>query len=280
MLFWFLFAAMTGAAIFSALWPLSLRRQIGLSANAADLAVYRDQLAEIKSDRSRGLIAEPEAEAARVEIARRLIGASKEEWGGKPNGGSRGRRRAASMMLLGGIPFMAILLYLSLGHPELPSVVPSTLAASPSSADLDVLVARVENHLAEKPDEGRGWELLAPVYLRSGRTADAVNARRNALRLLGETADRETSLGEAIVADANGVVTADALAAFERAVSLDGKQPKARFFLGLAAEQDGRRDDAEKIWQALVTNAPADAAWLPAAQMGLDRMKNMKAGRQ
>lgn len=279
MLFWFLFAAMTGAAIFSALWPLSLRRQVGLSANAADIAVYRDQLAEIKRDRSRGLIAEPEAEAARVEVARRLIGASKEA-GGKLNGGSLQRRRAASMMLLGGIPFMAIILYLSLGHPELPSAIPSKLTVSPTSADVAALVARVENHLAEKPDDGRGWELLAPVYLRSGRTADAVNARRNALRLLGETADRETSLGEAIVVDANGVVTAEALAAFERAVSLDEKQPKARFFLGLAAEQDGRRDDAEKIWQALVTSAPADAAWLPAAQMGLDRMKNMKAGRQ
>jgi cytochrome c-type biogenesis protein CcmH len=280
MLFWFLLAAMTGAAIFSALWPLSLRRQAGISANAADLAVYRDQLAEVKSDRARGLIAEPEAEAARVEIARRLIGASKEEQSGKSDRGSLGRRRAAAVMFLAGIPVISILLYLSIGHPELPSAIPSGLAASPSGADVAMLVARVENHLAEKPGDGRGWELLAPVYLRSGRTGDAVNARRNALRLLGETADRETNLGEAIVADANGVVTADALAAFERAVALDGKQPKAHFFLGLAAEQDGRRDDAEKIWQALVTNAPADAPWLPAAQMGLDRMKNMKAGRQ
>ena len=280
MLFWFLFAAMTGAAIFSALWPLSRRREVGLAANAADLAVYRDQLAEIKSDRSRGLIAEPEAEAARVEIARRLIGASKQEQSGTLSSGSLGRRRAAAVMFLAGIPLMAILLYLSLGHPELPSAIPSKLVVSPSNVDVAALVARVENHLAEKPDDGRGWELLAPVYLRSGRTADAVNARKNALRLLGETAERQTNLGEAIVADANGVVTADALAAFERAVSLDGKQSKARFFLGLAAEQDGRRDDAEKIWQALVTNAPADATWLPAAQMGLDRMKNLKAGRQ
>lgn len=280
MLFWFLLAAMTGAAIFSALWPLSLRRQVGLSANAADIAVYRDQLAEIKRDRSRGLIAEPEAEAARVEIARRLIGVSKEEAGRKLNGGSLQRRRAAAMLQLGGIPLIAILLYLSLGHPELPSAIPSRLTVSPSNVDVAALVARVENHLAEKPDDGRGWELLAPVYLRSGRTADAVNARKSALRLLGETAERQTNLGEAIVADANGVVTAEALVAFERAISLDEKQPKARFFLGLAAEQDGRRDDAEKIWQALVTNAPADATWLPAAQMGLDRMKNWKAGRQ
>ena len=280
MLLWFLLAAMTGAAIFSALWPLSRRREASLAANTADLAVYRDQLAEIKNDRSRGLIAEPEAEAARVEIARRLIGASKLEQDEKLGNGSLGRRRAAAVMFLAGIPFMAIILYLSLGHPELPSATPSRLTLSPSSADLAALVARVENHLAEKPDDGRGWELLAPVYLRSGRTADAANARKNALRLLGETAERQTNLGEAIVADANGVVTADALAAFERAVALDGNQPKAHFFLGLAAEQDGRRDDAEKIWQALVTNAPADAAWLPAAQLGLDRMKNLKAGRQ
>jgi cytochrome c-type biogenesis protein CcmH len=280
MLFWFLLAAMTGVAIFLALWPLSRRGLIGLSANAADLAVYRDQLIEIKSDRSRGLIAEPEAEAARVEIARRLITASKLEQRAKPGKGSLGRRRAAAIIFLAGIPLISIVLYLSLGHPELPSAIPSRTAVSPSNVDVAALVARVENHLAEKPDDGRGWELLAPVYLRSGRTADAVNARKNALRLLGETAERQTNLGEAIVADANGVVTADALAAFERAVALDGKQSKARFFLGLAAEQDGRRDDAEKIWQALVADAPVDAPWLPAAQMGLDRMKNLKAGRQ
>ena len=52
-----------------------------LAAGAADteLAVYRDQLAEIESERADGLIAGPEAEAARAEVARRLIRTAERE---------------------------------------------------------------------------------------------------------------------------------------------------------------------------------------------------------
>jgi cytochrome c-type biogenesis protein CcmH len=78
MLFWILLALMTGAAIFAVLWPLSRRHSNPLSSSAADVTVYRDQLAEIANDRARGLIGERETEAARIEIARRLIGASNE----------------------------------------------------------------------------------------------------------------------------------------------------------------------------------------------------------
>ncbi len=274
MLFWFMLALMTGAAVFSVLWPLSRRRSKAVSANGADIAVYRDQLAEIKNDQMRGLIAEPEAEAARTEIERSLMAAAKNA----PEQGdsSLTRRRVAAIAALAGIPAAALLLYLSVGSPELPSVTPSDRAISPTHPDIAMLLARVENHLAENPDDGRGWELLAPLYLRMGRTEDAVKARGNALRLLGETADRQADLGEALVADANGVVTANARAAFDRAIALDGKQPKARFFLGLAAEQDGRKDDAERIWRDLAANAPADAAYLPAVRAAIERLKGAK----
>ena len=60
-------------------------------------------------------------------------------------------------------------------------------------------MAQVEAHLESKPDDGRGWEVVAPVYLRLGRFEDAVKARRNALRLNGASADREADLGEALM---------------------------------------------------------------------------------
>jgi cytochrome c-type biogenesis protein CcmH len=131
----------------------------------------------------------------------------------------------------------------------------------------------VELHLAEDPDDGRGWEIIAPIYQRTGRTAEAVKARENALRLLGSTADREADLGEALVGDSNGVVTADARAAFERANALDARNPKARFFMGLAAEQDGRREDARAIWQALANDAPEGAPWLGVVRTALARLQ-------
>ena len=92
-----------------------------------------------------------------------------------------------------------------------------------------------------------------------GRFDDAVKARRNALALNGASAERHAGLGEALTAAANGVVTAEALAAFEAAVALDAEHVKARFFLGLAAEQDGRANDAVAIWRALLASAPPDA---------------------
>lgn len=272
MLFWSLLALMTGVAVFSVLWPLGFRHSKSTSADAADAAVYRDQLAEIAKDHARGLIADAEAEAARIEVARRLIGTAKDasEIRNEP---SLARKRVAAILALAGVPLTALLLYLSFGSPELPEATPDDRVISSAHPDVALLLARVENHLAEKPDDGRGWELLAPLYLRLGRTADAVRARANALRLLGETAERQADLGEALVADANGVVTSNARAAFDRATLLDSNQAKARFFLGLAAEQDGQKEEARKIWQALAAGAPADAPYLPAVRAALERVK-------
>src|SRR3569832_1784807 len=73
MLLWLAFALMTAAAIFAVLWPLSRRGEAG---GGSEVAVYRDQLDEVVRDRSVGLIGEQEADAARIEVSRRLIAAS------------------------------------------------------------------------------------------------------------------------------------------------------------------------------------------------------------
>ena len=73
MTLWLAFALMTAAAIFAGLWPLSRR---GAAAGGSDIAVYRDQLDEIARDRASGLIGEAEADAAKVEVSRRLIAAA------------------------------------------------------------------------------------------------------------------------------------------------------------------------------------------------------------
>jgi cytochrome c-type biogenesis protein CcmH len=135
------------------------------------------------------------------------------------------------------------------------------------------LVAQVEAHLARNPEDGRGWEVLAPVYLRLGRFDDAVKARRAAARLLGATADREAELGEALVAAANGIVTAEAKDAFERAVALDKESVKARFFLGLASEQDGRPNEAANIWRDILAKSPPGASWREFIQQALARVE-------
>ena len=182
-----------------------------------------------------------------------------------------------SLMLL---PVGAAGLYLRLGSPGLASEPLAARMEAPAQGQdqaIGKLLVQVEEHLQSNPKDGRGWEVLAPVYMQLGRYADAVNAWRNAIRLLGDNADRQADLGEALMAAANGIVTDEAKAAFVRSVTLDGTTVTARYYLGLAAEQDGKRDKAAKIWSNLITDAPAGAHWVGTVRTALARVEGKPA---
>jgi cytochrome c-type biogenesis protein CcmH len=263
MLFWTLLALMTAAAVFAVLWPLS--REPRTAGAAAGLAVYRDQLAEIETDRARGLLPASEAEATRIEVSRRLLGAASTN--APKTNASLSRRRLASMAALVGIPALSLSLYLYLGAPEFPDAPLSARLSLPvEEQDIGMLIGRMEQRLEQNPDQGPGWELIAPIYMRAGRTGDAIAAQENAIRILGATAAREIALGEYIRV-ANGRISAEAKAAFERALALDEKSLPALFYLGLEAEQSGNLPDAKKFWLRVVENAKENDPWrIPAAR--------------
>ncbi len=270
MILWLAFAVMTAVAIFAVLWPLARRGDV--NPGGSDLAVYRDQLDELDRDRAAGLIGEAEAQAAKVEISRRLLAAADAAQAEQSQSDSSAlwRRRAAAVAGLLLLPIGATALYLALGSPNLPGApLAARLKAIHQNSPIANLVAQAEAHLARNPDDVRGYEVLAPVYLRLGRVNDAVHARRKILALSGESAARQADLGEALTAAANGVVTRDANSAFERALALDPKELKARFYTGVAAQQDGKSEEAARIWQDLLANAPADAPWLPTVRHAL-----------
>ena len=270
MTLWFVFALMTVAAIFAVLWPLSLSSPP--QAGGTEAAVYKDQLAEIERDAAAGLIGVAEAEAARVEIGRRLIAAA-DGPRDLPSQPRLSLRRVSAVVALVALPVAAVMFYLALGSPWLGDF---PLAARSRTADanqpLDNMVAQVEAHLEKNPTDGRGWSVLAPVLSRLGRYDDAVRAYRNAITYAGDSAERRSDLGEALAGAAGGVVTAEAKAEFERAIAQKAEEPKANYFLGLAAEQDGRQSDAAAIWRTMLEKGPADAPWRPLVQAALARV--------
>ncbi len=270
MTLWFVFALMTAAAIFAVLWPLG--RGNRTQAAGAEAAVYRDQLAEVERDVASGLINPPEAHAARVEISRRLL-AAVDDQRGQPLGANVRLRRMAAIVALVGLPVVAIGLYGALGSPGLPDFPLAQRGRTPDGTQsLDSLIAQVEQHLEKNPTDGRGWSVIAPVYARLGRLDDAVRAFRNSITYSGDSAPRRADLGEALVGAAGGVVTAEAKAEFEHAVALNAEETKANYFLGLAAEQDGRAGEAASIWRTMLEKAPANAPWRPLVQEALVRV--------
>lgn len=276
MFFWIIAAALTLVASLSVLMPLAGGSKRRAQPGNPDIEVYRDQLAELDRDLGRGLIQPSEAEQARAEIGRRLLQAD------AAAASSTVRRNGTALRVVSAVavlvvPLISWGLYGVLGSPDLPSQpLAERLAKNPADSSVDELVARAEAHLAANPADAKGWDVLAPVYLRLQRFSDSVTAHRNAIRLEGATAAREAGLGEALVYASGGVVSAEAQAAFESALKLEPANPKAGFYLAMAASQEGRTQDAKTGWEQMLASLPSDSPWHRAAQQALAEIGNQK----
>jgi len=262
MLFWIIVAVLTASVGAILLYPLLRGAQAAELDRAGETAVYRDQLAELDRDRAGGLITAEQAEYAKAEIGRRLLAVSAAPDRAPRTAPSRRTYRLAQAFIIILLPGLGLCLYLRTGDPGLPSQPLEARLEHPGN-DMAILVAKAEHHLAEHPDDGKGWDVLAPIYFKTMRLLDAQVAYRNAIRLLGPTPERLGSLAETLMASSDGVVTAEAREALQQSVQLEPDNPRAKFYLALAFEQEGKTDSAKSAFMALASESPADAPWLP-----------------
>ena len=260
-MFWIVVAILTAAVAIVLMYPLMRKTEVSQTRRDGEVAVYRDQLAELDRERAAGLIGEIEADYARAEIGRRLLAAAEAE--AQPGKEARPRRHnlAASLITIL-LPALGLCLYIWNGSPEAPDMPLEARLEKPGN-DMNLLVARAERHLAQNPDDGAGWDILAPIYFKMQRLGDAELAYRNALRILGPSAERLTGLGETLVAGNDGIVIEAARDAFAQAEELKPGNPRARFYLALSLEQAGKEEEAHARFAALAADAPAGAPWLP-----------------
>ncbi|NTB98519.1 c-type cytochrome biogenesis protein CcmI [Agrobacterium tumefaciens] len=260
-MFWIVVAILTAAVAIVLMYPLMRKTEALQTRRDGEVAVYRDQLAELDRERAAGLIGDTEADYARAEIGRRLLAAAEaEEQSGKETRPRRHNLAASLITVL--LPALGLCLYIWNGSPEVPDMPLEARLEKPGN-DMNLLVARAERHLAQNPEDGAGWDILAPIYFKTLRLGDAELAYRNALRILGPSAERLTGLGETLVAGNDGIVIEAARDAFAEAEELKPGNPRARFYLALSLEQAGKAEEARAAFTALAADAPAGAPWLP-----------------
>lgn len=272
MLFWIISALLTVFVAVLLLSPLLRASARATRYDEGEAAVYRDQLRELERDKASGLISAEDADYARAEIGRRLLavaGAEKGDGEGdqasETTAGGRPKRRRYTLsqaFILLCLPIIGLAGYLEIGSPGTPDAPLAARIENPGD-DVNLLVAKVERHLATNPGDGNGWNVLAPVYFRIGRLQDAEQAYRNAIRILGPDAERMNGLGETLVVRNDGIVTEDAQMAFQAALKLEPNNPRADFYLALALEQSGRRAEALAAFQAIAAASPPTAPWMP-----------------
>jgi cytochrome c-type biogenesis protein CcmH len=278
--FWAAALGMAGAVALVLI--AALRRDEGPAADAkaADLAVYKDQLAEIGRDLARGTLGADEAERLRAEIGRRLLDADR---GGAEAPETRPGRGLGKLAVAGVIAAVlpgAAAVYWGLGAPGYPD-----MPLGPRLADLDAAIAARPSQAAELErmglprDAARDTALQAelagvsdPDLLREGfRTAfeagDLLAALRTQERLLALVGDQAQSsdhanLALALVVEAQGYVSPEAEAALRAALTLDLTNELARYLVGEMFLQGGRFDQAFRFWRPLAEEGDPRAPWV------------------
>jgi cytochrome c-type biogenesis protein CcmH len=258
---------LTTLAVALLLGPLILRDRASQARDAYNLAVYRDQLAEVERDLARGIVAPEEAEAAKSEIGRRILALTPSA---APAAPARTPLAVAAVAIIV-LPFAAWTLYWQLGSPSLADQpFASRSAENVKTADnanphLDMaeavrqLTARLQAH----PDDLQGWLLLGRSNLDLNRYQEAADAYRHAAELSGQKPEIVGDWGEAQVLAAEGKVTAQAQQAFRSALADPESAPRSHYYLALAKAQAGDAKGALQDWVDLEAEAPADAEWLP-----------------
>lgn len=295
-LLWLIVAVFSALVMAMLMFPLLLRSDDKAAADrsAYDLTVYRDQLAEIDRDMARGLLSEDQASAARLEVQRRMLAAAGPDALDAEGGATEPKAAqppvrfrdlipraieqgpwgiATLAAVLAVVPMGALALYLIIGSPMLPGqphaqriaqAERESMAAMP--ADLRAAVEMLREVVEQRPDDAQAWLELGRTYRRAEQHDRAVEALAEALDLGldvdgPERAGVLTDLAESRLLSQRGMMSDAIRTLFLNALKEDRTEPRARFYMGMSAWQDGDPVRALAIFRDLSQDSPPDAPW-------------------
>lgn len=291
MVFWLVALLITAAVAAPIVLAIAKAQDNSVSGAQSDMAVYKDQLAEVDRDLARGVLTEAEAQAARTEVSRRLLDADKRL-------SQEESKTALTRPAIVGVLLVLVAggsaIYAKMGapgYPDLPMVQrladiadaaenrPGQLAAEADAAarrpeqpqgndQYQTLMTQLRAAMEQRPDDLRGLQLLADNEARLGNFEAAREAQERILEIKGDEAtvrDLQQTI-DIMVFGAGGYVSPEAEALIRRLAELSPDNSAARYYSGLTLAQNGRPDLAFPIWQRLLDESRPDAPWVPVIQ--------------
>jgi cytochrome c-type biogenesis protein CcmH len=279
-IFWILAAGlMLLAVLFVAAPLLGSRRAAATDADIdqdrVNLDLFKQQLAELDADLAAGKLERTQYESARRDLERELLRDTASLGPNDPKPGADVKLPGpllTAAALVFAIPAMAMLLYWGLGASHL---IPQLELAGAGGGQqhagaagmpsLDILVQRLEERLAERPDDGEGWTMLGRTYFAMRRTEDAEQAFARAHELLPDDVAVTLAYAESIAANQQSSLEGKPAELISAALAADPENATARWLAGMVAFERGQYQAAATAWKrvlAQVDPASEDAAEL------------------
>lgn len=231
---------------------------------AMNVAIYRDQFAELEADRARGAISEEQYAENRAELERRVL----EEGAAGREEIKSGRSKAGVMtavVLAGILPITAALLYMKWGDPDAFSPLGKAQTAQTdahgglSQDEMVVAVERLGERLKNDPDNLDGWLTLARSYYQMGRFDDASRAFDHIVKKVPQDADILADYADALAMAQGRNITGKPLELVKQALEANPTQWKALAMAGTDAFNRKDYKGAIEYWERLRASQPAES---------------------
>lgn len=219
----------------------------------ANLAIFRDQLAELEREKGEGTLAEADFEQARRELQHRLLAELPED--GANSDASHRPSRGAAVTLLVLVPLLGLGGYGLLGNPRALDPAQTAPRQQVTADQIEGMVAKLAEKLKANPDDMQGWIMLARSYKALGRYADAAEAFGKAEKVVGQDAGLLAEYAEMLAMsgpDGGRSMRGKPRRLLEQALKLDAQNPHALLLAGAAAMEEGDRKQAAAYWERLL----------------------------
>ena len=238
---------------------------------AANLSIFRDQLAELEREKAEGALAEADFAQARAELQKRLLeevdGNVAEVRTASPNA----RNTALALIVL--LPVLAFASYALLGNPR--ALDPAAAQQRPAMTEeqINAMVERLAEKQRANPDDLQGWLMLARSYKALGRYDEAIAAYGKAEKVVNEDQDLLASYAETIAIAKGEGFKGKPRQLIERSLKINPEHPHTLFLAGAAAMEAGENKKGVAYWEKLLPLVEPDSEIDRMLRQGIEKMK-------
>lgn len=238
------------------------RAQAEEDRTALNVALYQERLAEMTAQRDAGVLSAEQFDAGQAEAARELLADTE----GAASGSNRRLGRALPLLIVFGVPALALALYWHWGSSQV-------IADIQQQPTMEQMTARLQQAVKDNPKSAEAWYYLARIYMGEGRATEAAKAYEQAAL----NADRAPELlgqwAQALYFAKDKHWDAELQALTDEALARDPNETTSLGLLGIAAFEEQRFDDAVRYWQRLLAQMPTEDPSRAPIESGIARAR-------
>lgn len=289
--FWVIAGFFIVAALMFILPTLIKGRQgkiTALERQTANIAIYRDQLAELEADLSNDVLSKEQYEKSKQELQKRMLQDVSVSGVGSdvrisPN---KTRGLVTAVVVILAIPLTAVSLYMTIGDTR--GLLPQSQLANATQfhsenmagmpqghAEINSVVDNLVARLQDNPEDIEGWVMLGRTYAIMGKFQEASATYGKLVEMIPDNAQLLSDYADVLAMTNNGSLIGRPAELINQALSVDPEYPKALALAGTVEFEKENYEQAANYWQKLLGLIPQDSQLATSVSNSIDQAKSL-----